>query len=108
VQVTGLTSGVTAVTGGLFHTCAVTGGRAVQCWGLNTQGQLGNNTTTDSLVPVQVTGLTSGVTTIAAGADHTCAVRHGRAVWCWGYNVYGQLGNNTTTGSSVPVPVVRF
>ena len=67
----------------------------------NAYGQLGNNSTTDSTVPVAVNttpGALAGktVTAITAGVDHTCAVADGKA-YCWGYNDYGQLGNNSTT-----------
>ena len=98
---------VTAITAGDYHTCAVADGKAY-CWGDNGYGQLGNNSTTDSSVPVAVN--TSGplagktVTAITAGSYHTCAVADGKA-YCWGYNADGQLGNNSTTDSTVPVAV---
>jgi alpha-tubulin suppressor-like RCC1 family protein len=70
-------------------------------------GQLGNNSTSTSLVPVHVVDLVSvagSVSVIAAGGMSTCAIARGRA-YCWGYNSYGQLGNNSTTNSSVPLLV---
>jgi hypothetical protein len=57
------------------------------------------------LVPVDVEGLTSGVTAIAAGWSHACAVVNGGGTRCWGDNSYGELGNNSTMGSLVPVQV---
>jgi hypothetical protein len=108
VQVTGLSSGVQGVDAGGHHACAVTTGGAVQCWGDNYFGQLGNGTTTESLTPVQVTGLTSGVQAVAAGSWHSCALTTGGAVQCWGNNYDGQLGTGTTTNSSTPVQVVGF
>ena len=86
------------------HVCSVADGTA-QCWGRNTWGELGNNSTTDSSVPRLPIGLTAGVTGVAAGSIHACAVVAG-AAWCWGYNGNGQLGNNSTTTSHVPVAVV--
>ncbi|MGA2450582.1 MAG: hypothetical protein ABTD50_18095 [Polyangiaceae bacterium] len=112
VPVTGLSSGVTAVSvggdseGDQSFACAITAGGAAMCWGRNDIGNLGNGTTIDSSVPVQVTGLTSGVTSISAGEGFVCAVTAGGAVMCWGANMYGTLGNGAAaTSSSVPVQV---
>jgi alpha-tubulin suppressor-like RCC1 family protein len=110
MAVTGLTSGIVAVAAGYHHTCALSSTGAVQCWGFNGYGNLGNGTTTDSSSPSAVSGLGGGVVAIAAGDDHSCAATSGGAVQCWGYNVEGELGNGTPTGASpygslVPVAV---
>ena len=91
VNVNGLTSGVTALVTGYDHTCALTRTGGVKCWGANWDGQLGNGTTTNRGVPVDVNGLTSGVTALAAGSSHTCALTTTGGVKCWGANDYGQL-----------------
>ncbi len=103
VQVQGLTTGVTAIVTGDYHTCAIANG-GVQCWGKNGNGQLGSGSTSDSLVPVQVQGLTTGVTAIVAGDFHTCAIANG-GVQCWGENGEGQLGDGSKGSPVVPVQV---
>ncbi|TAK59347.1 MAG: RCC1 repeat-containing protein [Dehalococcoidia bacterium] len=99
-------AGTDAVAGGLSHSCALRGG-AVYCWGDNTYGQLGDSTNTPSLTAVAVTasGMGSGVTAIANGLYHSCAIDASGGVWCWGRNNSGQLGDTTTTDSNFPVAV---
>jgi alpha-tubulin suppressor-like RCC1 family protein len=100
----GLTGGVTAISPGGEHTCAVANG-AAYCWGYNYLGDLGNNSLIDSWSPVPVMGLASGVTEIAAGGYSSCAIAND-VVSCWGANVAGQLGNKSNVNNSqVPVPV---
>lgn len=101
--------GLNDISIGENSTCAIlrgTGGASagVKCWGSNSHGQLGNDSTTDSLTPVAVSGLTTGVTAIRTGAVHACALVNG-GVKCWGYNGDGELGNDSTTDSAVPVDV---
>ena len=104
VQVDGLTSGVTHISVGNNHTCAVVNGSA-RCWGLANSGQLGNRSSSGIFrTPVQVDGLTTGVTHISIGHDHTCAVVNGAAM-CWGDNNRGQLGDGTRTERTTPVQV---
>lgn len=105
VDVTGLSSGIVAITAGLDNTCALTVAGGVKCWGSNRFGQLGNGTATDSRVPVDVSGLSGGVRAISGRWAHTCALTAVGGIKCWGLNAYGQLGNDTTTNSGVPVDV---
>ena len=100
-----LVTGIASVEAGYNHTCAVSTAGGARCWGYNYFGQLGNGTGTNSAVPVDVSGLTSGVASISAGANTSCAVTTGGSVRCWGHNYYGTLGNGTTTNSNVPVQV---
>jgi uncharacterized repeat protein (TIGR02543 family) len=102
--VSGLASSIAAVVTGDYHSCALSSSGAVQCWGSNSNGQLGNNSAVDSSTPVQVAGLTTGVRALTAGAAHTCALLTSGALQCWGSNVSGQLGNTAVVGNSL-VPV---
>ena len=106
VDIAGLTSGVKAISAGNYHTCVLMNSGGVKCWGGDLHGELGDGTTTDTSTPVNVIGLSSGVSAISASEKHTCALMNSGAVKCWGYNYYGQLGNGTTAGSNVPVNVV--
>jgi alpha-tubulin suppressor-like RCC1 family protein len=105
VDVSGLGSGVQAVATGSSHTCALTAEGGVKCWGANLHGPQGNGTRTDSLAPVDVSGLGSGVQAIATGSGHTCALTAEGGVKCWGASYYGQLGDGTNSGSLTPVDV---
>src|SRR5260221_157767 len=77
---------------GEVHSCALLSNRFVNCWGDNSQGQLGNGTTSPSATPVTVSGLVNA-TALSSGFDHNCAVRADGTVWCWGRNDFGQLGS---------------
>src|SRR5258706_448626 len=86
------------------HSCAITTGTGLVCWGDNAFGQLGDGTQTTRTVPTPVTGLASGVAAIALGGSHTCEVDSGSVLKCWGDNTYGQVGNGTTSATGVAVP----
>ncbi len=105
VNVKGLTSGVTAITSGIMHSCALLSSGSVKCWGANNYGQLGDGTTSNRNEPAQVSGLTSGVVSISGGYEHTCAVLTNGEAKCWGRNGYGELGDGTTTNRNVPTSV---
>jgi prepilin-type N-terminal cleavage/methylation domain-containing protein len=105
VDVSGLTSGVASISAGDYHSCALLNDGTVKCWGGNNYGQLGDGSTTNRSTPVDVSGLTSGVASISAGSEHTCAVTTTGGAKCWGRNNYGRLGDGTTTNRSTPVDV---
>lgn len=95
VDVIGLSSGVVAMSAGESHSCALTSEGQVKCWGYNGGGALGDGTTIDSPVPVDVINLTSEVSSLSVGAAYTCALTDSGTVHCWGANYYGNLGNGT-------------
>jgi len=93
VDVVGLTSGVKEVSVGRLHTCAVTTAGAAKCWGWNMFRQLGTGDDVNVQVPTEVVGLTSGVSAIATGDYHSCALHSSGKVSCWGWGPAGELGN---------------
>ena len=111
VNTTGVLAGKTIkqISAGTSHTCAIASDDKAYCWGAGSSGQLGNSSTTNSLIPVAVntTGVLAGKTIkqISAYGFHTCAVASDNKAYCWGRGDLGQLGNNSTTNSSIPVAV---
>jgi alpha-tubulin suppressor-like RCC1 family protein/uncharacterized protein YjdB len=109
-----------AVSAGAGHTCGLTADGVAYCWGDNRFGQLGTGSAGGpdhcwvdatptpyfpcSTRPVAVSG---GLTfaSISAGDEHTCGVTTSGVTYCWGANQQGELGNGTTTGSTVPIKV---
>ena len=105
--VTAVASGGTAVSAGGEFTCAVVSGGA-KCWGINSLGQLGNGSTINATTPTDVSGIPSGAISLGVGNSQACAVLSGGTMKCWGRNDAGQLGDGSTTNSSVPVFVSGF
>ena len=111
VNTTGVLAGKTIkqISAGTSHTCAIASDDKAYCWGAGSSGQLGNSSTTNSLIPVAVntTGVLAGKTIkqISAYGFHTCAVASDNKAYCWGSGTSGQLGNNLYTNSSIPVAV---
>lgn len=101
---------VWALAAGGYHTCALTVQGKVKCWGSNEYGQLGNGTTTDSMMPVDVFDSAgaplTGVAAITGGEGFTCALTARGTAKCWGENDKGQLGDGTTTDRSLAADVV--
>jgi alpha-tubulin suppressor-like RCC1 family protein len=96
-----------AITVGGDHTCAILDDGSVSCWGNNSQGRLGDGTTTDRLTPTQTSSLGEGRTAVAitAGYGYTCAILDDRSVSCWGWNIFGQLGDGTTNDRFTPTAI---
>ena len=107
------------IASGGIHSCALSSGGGVKCWGSQSNGQLGNNSVVDIniLYPVDVVGrntdsnlggdgVLGNVVQISVGGSHTCALSSSGNVLCWGQSNAGQLGNNATEDSSFPVQVV--
>lgn len=92
---------VTDVSVGISHSCAIKTGQLF-CWGSNASGQLGTNTSSGSgnnSLPAMVSGMDGGVTAVAAGDEHTCAIKNG-ALYCWGRADRGQIGHGKIPGPS--------
>jgi alpha-tubulin suppressor-like RCC1 family protein len=103
VEVSGMVgAGAIGIAAGDDHAVAMKTDGTVWTWGGNGYGQLGNGTTTGSVTPVQVSGM-SGVEAVAAGVYDTVALKIDSTVWTWGHNPYGQLGNGTIIDSNIPV-----
>ena len=88
---------------GLDHNCVINDNLTVSCWGVNTQGELGNGSNTNSQSAVLVKNLNKA-NDIAVGANHTCVLQGSNNVAiCWGDNTYGQLGIKSTVASNIPM-----
>lgn len=90
------------------HTCGLTAAGEAYCWGENNSyGQVGDGTLENKVIPVAVQSGDVLFTSITAGGAHTCALTASGQAYCWGYNLNGQLGDNSTTNRSTPVQVAQ-
>ena len=96
------TAGVwAAVSTGFAHTCAISTGKSLYCWGWNDFGQLGIGATGDRFSPKKVG--TAGVwAKVSVGGGHTCALSTGKSLYCWGYNAEGGVGDGSTVNRLSP------
>ena len=109
LPVVGIETRVVEVSGGAFHSCARTVDGSVYCWGDNRAGQLGGGADESvSFGAVRVDSLGDDVASIAAGANHTCALTTSGQLWCWGDNRNGQLGAEVGSHSDEPVLVASL
>ncbi|MBI3502183.1 MAG: DUF1573 domain-containing protein [Bacteroidetes bacterium] len=107
VQVSGL-SGAKTIAGGLYHTVILKTDSTGWAFGYNGYGQLGDNTYSDRTTAVQIHGIgnvgfLTGIKVLQAGGYNSIAAKVNGIACAWGYNGYGQLGNNSFSGSAVPV-----
>jgi alpha-tubulin suppressor-like RCC1 family protein len=110
VSVSGLT-GVIAIAAGFLHNCAVSAGNPVVCWGRNEYGELGVDPTTThyypSPLPVydETNALLTNARTVAGGLSYSCALTSDKAIFCWGNNLHGELGNGSSQNSYLAIPI---
>ena len=114
----GILGSIVQVSAGETHTCALNSSGNVLCWGQGTSGRLGNNATMNSSFPVQVVGpdinndnsgdgILGNIVQIGVGDYYACALNSSSNVLCWGFNGFGQLGDNSRNNRSYPVFVVQ-
>lgn len=106
----GLPAGITAMGAGRFSTIVLTPS-GIYSWGSNMYGQLGQaalGTGYASYRAVRVSGLPGNAVKIAAGREHSVALMDSGAVYAWGWNREGQLGDGTNTNQIAPVPVLAW
>jgi alpha-tubulin suppressor-like RCC1 family protein len=99
--------GWASVTAGYGHTCATRTDGTLWCWGQNYFGQLGIGNYTSHNRPQQVTTpAPGGWGAVTAGSEQTCATRTGGTLWCWGFNLDGELGIGNNTDQDLPQQVI--
>ena len=103
----GILTDATLIAAGAYHSLAVQKTDALIAWGKNTEGQLGNGEVVSTNKPVIVNNIGKDykIIAIAAGVSHSIALKSDKTVWTWGDNTIGQLGNNATVASYIPVQV---
>jgi alpha-tubulin suppressor-like RCC1 family protein len=97
-------SGWKQLVAGATHTCGLTAGGGLYCWGDGRTGALGAGKAEIGATPRLVPGAWIAV---AAGASHTCGIRSGGALYCWGDNGAGQLGLGSLAGVELPTPIAE-
>ena len=93
-----------AIASGSNHCLALLNDNTVRSWGRNADGQLGNNTTTNTFTPVTVTSVTNAIG-IAAGDVHSLALINNGTIRAWGDNQFGKLGDSTTVDKLTQITV---
>jgi alpha-tubulin suppressor-like RCC1 family protein len=106
--VTALAGNALSIKAGGVHTCALLQGGAVQCWGRNNYGGVGDGSTTDRSSPVAVVGQLTGVSSVALGNWFSCAMTTGGGVRCWGDNRFGQVGSGVPGWAATAQAIVSL
>jgi len=91
------------VAGGYGHTAAIKTDGTLWTWGSGGNGRLGDNTTTQRIIPITTFAGGTNWKQVACGNDHTAAIKTDGTLWTWGANAFGTLGDNTTTTRFTPV-----
>src|ERR1019366_8394676 len=94
-----------SVGAGDLYSCLATASNSLYCWGNNDAGQLGNGLASGALTPVAITSSPFFFSSVTTGFAHACALTPDGTPYCWGDNTSGELGNGTTTRSTIPVAV---
>jgi alpha-tubulin suppressor-like RCC1 family protein len=95
-----------SVAGGSYHTVAIKTDGTLWLWGRNNFGQLGDNSITHISSPIQTVAGGTNWKLVANRFDHTAAIKTDGTLWTWGYNISGQLGDNTVANKSSPIQTV--
>lgn len=95
-----------AITVGAGVSCGLQADGVAQCWGANHSGQLGDGSGVDALSPVSVAAGEARFASVSAGDAHVCGLTREGAALCWGWNNYGQIGNDDRADALRPAPVV--
>ena len=102
----GIHSDWTHISSGEYHTCSFRNNGALYCWGRNDYVQLANGTTGSSIIDIpNRVGNNFDWTHISSGEEHTCSISNNGALYCWGYNNAGRLGNGTYTSKNTPTRI---
>ncbi|RVT75736.1 HYR domain-containing protein [Flavobacterium sufflavum] len=93
-----------SIAAGMFHTVGVKLDGTLWTWGFNSQGQLGDGTTTDRNSPVKI-GTDTNWKNVSAGDFHTVAIKTDGTIWTWGGNTNGQLGDGNNASMNIPTQI---
>jgi alpha-tubulin suppressor-like RCC1 family protein len=90
------------IAAGTNVTCGIREGNTLWCWGAGAYGALGTGHSVNENQPTQISKPTAGWASVTDGGGHGCAIRKDGGLWCWGYNVQGELGIGTTVNAARP------